>query len=154
MKKHPKTKRGTQVRTAQSAKSPCPSPRYTNSPSTRGLVASSRTFSTATGHLDPDAATPHTPTEAITRHTDRLGEKHGGKTHRFPPQNLTQSCHSHIITNTSVASLRSVATLNRNGWKLSPKSATIADLAQSIDILPQHIAESIQYRSLDRNLWL
>jgi magnesium chelatase family protein len=33
-------------------------------------------------------------------------------------------------------------------------SRTIADLADKIDILPEHVSEAIQYRTLDRTLWV
>ena len=33
-------------------------------------------------------------------------------------------------------------------------SRTIADLEGEIDIKPQHVGEAIEYRSLDREMWM
>ena len=42
----------------------------------------------------------------------------------------------------------------RSYTKILKIARTIADLGRSDQILPEHLAEAIQYRSLDRQLWV
>ena len=83
---------------------------------------------------------------------------HETRTHSnadMSPQMIRQLCK---IDTASAKLLKSAITnlgLSARAYDRILKVArTIADLADSTEICPEHIAEAIQYRSLDRQLWM
>jgi len=66
--------------------------------------------------------------------------------------------YGNIVTNSACSDLLKMA-MTKLGFsaraydRILKVSRTIADLDGAENILPQHISEAIQYRSLDRELW-
>jgi magnesium chelatase family protein len=104
--------------------------------------------------------------EASARIRERVNRARGRQLERFA-SHKGMYCNAHmeskhlreycLIDHESLDLLRRAITklgLSARAYdRILKVSRTIADLEGTVDIHPQHIAEAIQYRSLDRSLW-
>ena len=73
---------------------------------------------------------------------------------QIPSKFIQQLCHLKPQSHQLLTSAMSRLNLSARAYHRILKVArTIADLGNELDILPEHVAEAIQYRSLDRSRW-
>jgi magnesium chelatase family protein len=74
---------------------------------------------------------------------------------RMATRHLKQHCKLDQDANELIRVAMSELNLSARAYdRILKVSRTIADLADKIDILPEHVSEAIQYRTLDRTLWV
>ena len=88
---------------------------------------------------------------AIQQQQKRSGRPNAQLNHREIRRFCLLSSASKSLLKTAMHDLGFSA---RSYDKILKIARTIADLALLDEILPEHIAEAIQYRSLDRQLWV
>jgi magnesium chelatase family protein len=74
---------------------------------------------------------------------------------RMNTKHLKQHCKLDQDSNELIRIAMSELNLSARAYdRILKVSRTIADLGDKIDILPEHVSEAIQYRTLDRTLWV
>lgn len=87
------------------------------------------------------------------RYRTRRGQKHANT--QLSAKELKDCCEmTPAAAGLLKSAMRELLLSARSYTKILKISRTIADLAESQRIQPEHIAEAIQYRSLDRQLWV
>jgi magnesium chelatase family protein len=93
--------------------------------------------------------------EARARQAKRFGHKNPLVNGRMTPRQLRKLCPlKHEAMSILKAAMEELGLSARAHDKVLRVSRTIADLEGSDEIKPQHIAEAVGYRSLDRSVWM
>ena len=121
--------------------------------------------------IDLHVDVPAVPFEALTHAPRgepsapiraRVLHAHGWRHQRGQPQTNARLSPKDVTTHCELtpeaarllkAAMHQLALSARSYTKILKIARTIADLAESHPIRPEHLAEAIQYRSLDRTLW-
>jgi len=93
--------------------------------------------------------------EARARQAKRFGHKGPLVNGRMTPRQLRKLCQLKAEAMSILkAAMEELGLSARAHDKVLRVSRTIADLEGSDEIKPQHIAEAVGYRSLDRSVWM
>jgi magnesium chelatase family protein len=94
--------------------------------------------------------------DARTRQQHRFaGDPKTNCNARMNTKHLKQHCKLDQDSNELIRIAMSELNLSARAYdRILKVSRTIADLADKTDILPEHVSEAIQYRTLDRTLWV
>jgi magnesium chelatase family protein len=93
--------------------------------------------------------------EARSRQTDRFKERPQFCNAQMGPREIKEFCPiSEDVRSMLRAAIQQLSLSARAYDRILKVSRTIADLGKSDDITVAHVAEAIQYRSLDRKMWM
>ena len=93
--------------------------------------------------------------EARARQAERFGPKGPGVNGRMTPRQVRKFCRLKPESQSLLkAAMEELGLSARAHDKVLRVARTMADLDGSDTILPQHVAEAVGYRSLDRSVWV
>src|SRR5437588_4353131 len=118
----------------------------------------------AVEYRDISSTRTEEPSSAIRQRVQRAREKQRNRFHsdakvncnaRMGPRNIKAHCKLSEVSQELIRVAMTELNLSARAYdRILKVSRTIADLAESDSITPEHVSEAIQYRTFDRTLWV